>query len=120
MDYNLVEFVLAVCIIGMLVVYRSEVTGFLERSGILNTGSARYKILFGTLVAAALILVINPEIRVLLLLLDAIGIDVMIMLILIQLRVYISILVPVGHRLSRWVVGRVRRYRPSVGPGNAE
>jgi hypothetical protein len=51
--YNLVEFVLAVCIVGMLVVDRAEVTGFLERSGILNTASARYKILFGTLPSSA-------------------------------------------------------------------
>ena len=50
----------------------------------------------------------------LLLLLDAIGIDVMLMFILIQLRVYISILVPVIHRLWRLVIGRGRRHRRAL------
>jgi hypothetical protein len=48
--FDLLECVLALCITGMLVIYRAEVTAVLERSGVLNTSSARYEILLGTLV----------------------------------------------------------------------
>ena len=61
----------------------------------------------GLLLVLVLIAALNPEIRVFLLLLDAIGVDLFLLLLMIQGREYLQwlsavVIVPTAHRLSMW------------------
>ncbi|HKE96417.1 MAG TPA: hypothetical protein VKB34_19065 [Povalibacter sp.] len=61
----------------------------------------------GVLVAVALLVVLNPELRVLLLFVDAVGIDVVLLLVLLQLQVNYALVrrVALGnfwHRICNW------------------
>jgi hypothetical protein len=62
---------------------------------------------FGLFVLVALMVALDPEIRVLLLLLDAIGVDIFLLLLAFQGREYLQLLnaaviVPTAQRLSMW------------------
>ena len=62
---------------------------------------------FGLLVLLALVIALDPEIRILLLLLDAIGVDVFLLLLTFQGREYLqwlsaAVIVPTAQRLSMW------------------
>jgi len=61
----------------------------------------------GLLVLLALVIALDPEVRLLLLLLDAIGVDVFLLLLTFQGREYLqwlsaAVIVPTAHRLSMW------------------
>jgi hypothetical protein len=61
----------------------------------------------GLLVLLALVIALDPEIRILLLLLDAIGVDVFLLLLTFQGREYLqwlgaAVIVPTAQRLSMW------------------
>jgi hypothetical protein len=61
----------------------------------------------GLLVLLALLIALDPEVRILLLLLDAIGVDVFLLLLTFQGREYLqwlsaAVIVPAAHRLSMW------------------
>ncbi len=102
---------IAVTVSGLLLVAllwgESALTPLKQLLGTRSPGRQVTAGVLGLLVLLALVIALNPEIRIFLLLLDAIGVDLFLLLLTLQGRDYLhllnaTVIVPTAHRLSMW------------------
>jgi hypothetical protein len=103
--------VIAVMVSGLILLAllwgESMLTPLKQMLGARSPGRQATVGVLGLLVLLALVIALDPEIRILLLVLDAIGVDVFLLLLTIQGREYLqwlsaTVIVPTAHRLSMW------------------
>jgi hypothetical protein len=103
--------VIAVTVTGLILVAllwgESTLTPLKQLLGTRSPGRQVSAGVLGLLVLLALVIALDPEIRILLLLLDAIGVDVFLLLLTFQGREYLqwlsaAVIVPMAQRLSMW------------------
>jgi hypothetical protein len=103
--------VIAVPVSGLILVAllwgESMLTPLKQLLGTRSPGRQVTAGVLGLLVLLALVIALDPEVRILLLLLDAIGVDVFLLLLTFQGREYLqwlgaAVIVPIAQRLSMW------------------